>query len=772
MARSASGLQAGVSILAPALALVWIGIGAAHADGRQTWLGRPLVEVLQELRRGGLEIVFSSAVVPDDLEVTVEPTASDPRGMLAQILPPLGLEARPGPGGSLLIVPRKRAADAIDERPPPRRIDFSTALVVIPGRHHVLREDPGAGRAIDRDELPLVPNIGGDFSRVIERVPGVAAPDNSAAFHARGSLAEDASLVFDGLELYDPYHLQSFFSPFSLVDNELVDRAEFLGGGFTVDYGDRHGAFVDISTVTADAAHGELELGTLNSRFSYRAPIAEGTGSWLLSVRGWYPEALQETIKLGGGPRLRPRLGDAYAKLTWTVSPRTVVSVHGLFAYDQLDFAETTEGDNEEARALTRSDYLWARTVNRWTDRLSGDTVMSAGRIDRSRDGIAAPDSGLVTVIDEREVEFLGLTHDLEWQVAETQLVRAGLYARYLWGDYRYENLGEDDSSSLTLEPEGASFGLYAAWRAQPARRLVTELGVRWDRQGYTDDSQFSPRFNLLWRVGERTELRGSIGRFQQSQRIHELHVEDGQTEFLPAEASEALELTLLRRLPAALRMRVDAYARRLSDVRPRFENLFQPRDLFPETADDRVIVAPEEARLRGIEVLVGNDDAGPLDWWISYGWSVAEDLLDEGWQSRSWDQTHTGKLLVGRRWGERWFASLSGTLHTGWPTTPVSATSTTLPDGSIEFEPVIGERNADRFPTYGRLDAKLRRSFALGRGRLSLTLEVINLTDRQNPCCVDDLLFEPREDGTVEVQREFSYWLGRTPSFSVRWEF
>ena len=35
---------------------------------------------------------------------------------------------------------------------------------------------------------------------------------------------------------------------------------------------------------------------------------------------------------------------------------------------------------------------------------------------------------------------------------------------------------------------------------------------------------------------GNRSEMRLALGRFHQSQRIHELNVEDGETEFLPAE--------------------------------------------------------------------------------------------------------------------------------------------------------------------------------------------------------------------------------------------
>ena len=115
---------------------------------------------------------------------------------------------------------------------------------------------------------------------------------------------------------------------------------------------------------------------------------------------------------------------------------------------------------------------------------------------------------------------------------------------------------------------------------------------------------------------------------------------------------------------------------------------------------------------------------------------------------------------------------SLSTSVHTGWPTTPVEAEAEIQPDGSIEYEVVPGERNTDHFETYYRIDFKARKSIQLSRGRMWFTLEVVNLTDRDNQCCLDEVLFDPQPDGSVDTTRTFDHWLGIKPSFSVLWEF
>jgi outer membrane receptor protein involved in Fe transport len=798
--------------------------------------GRRLVDVLRELRDHGLEVIFSSAVVGDDLRVSVEPSATEPRELLGEILRPLGLQARVGPAGSILILPiehetgnlKGRVLSTAGGRPVAGasvrlgesgqeavsapdgsfeirdapagihdvtasapgfaaatfsgvRIDagadaelivelkaqptFITEVVVTPSRHALVRQEQASRHVVTGEEAVLAPTIGGDVSRVVELLPGVATGGSTAAFNVRGSLARDVSLILDGLELYDPFHLQSFQSPFSLVDANVVDRIEFFGGGFTAELGDRHGGFVEISTlVPGSPARGELELGTLNTRFSYRAPTSNGSGSWLVSARAWYPDAVVSTTELGRGEELDPRFEDLYTKVAFNLTPRHRLSAHGLLSYDRLRYTEVGEEVNEEVDALTRNRYVWARAFSAWSENLSSETVLSLGRIERFRDGISEV-GGARLVDDDRAVDFVGIKHHSTWELSGAHVLKAGADLRSLRAEYRYSN-------EVPRNPDGTSWAVYAAHRARVSSELVTELGARWDRQTFTRDNQLSPRFNAAWRPDERTELRFAAGRFSQSQRIHELHVEDGETDFSVAEAAEQAELSFRRTLGNGVRLRLDAYYKKLTRLRPRYENLFEPIELFPETTSDRVVIEPDKARLRGAELLLRGDPGRPLFWWVHYALSAAEDVIDGETVPRSWDQTHAGRFLVGYRRDERWSVALTGSIRTGWPTTPILAEVVTLPDGSTEIEAVPGARNTDRFSTYSRFDVKARRSFDVSRGRLWLTLEIVNLTDRDNPCCLDDVSFDPRPDGTIDVHRQDDSWLGIAPSFSVLWEF
>ncbi len=743
------------------LALSLLSTGVGRGGEQAKYAGRPLVEVLESLRARGLNLIYSTAVVDEKLVVPIEPRASDPRGILDEILPTLGLVARDGPGHSALVV---RAPPLAPERTP----RYVEEIIVTPSRHSVVQMEQASQRSMMGDDALLVPTIGGDVSRVVELLPGVAGADNSATFNVRGSETQDVSFVLDGLELYEPFHLKSFQSPFSFLDSQLVESIDFLGGGFTADMGDRHGGFIELSTsLPAEPQHYRLEAGTLNSRASFGTTLR--AGSLLVSARAWYPEVLQDTMEIGESG-VSPRFGDAYLKYTMHVSPSTVVSAHALLASDRVEFSEN--GSNETVAINDRSAYLWLRALRSWSPGVSSETTLSAGRLDRLRRGVSDPEDEPIFVDDARSVNFFGVRNDTAWRISDSRMLRGGFEVRPLQSDYQYSTAAAGSTDMLQLTPSGASLGAYVAYRAAVSDRLAAEVGLRWDRQTYTPHSEVSPRLNASWRIGERSELRFSLGNFFQSQRIYELAVEDGQTSFLPAELSRQVELALQHRFTAGISGRIDVYDRELSLMHPRYENLFNPIELFPETEADRVLVAPASARLRGVEVLLQGDSGRALHWWTSYVWSKASDEIDGVDVLRSWDQTHAGKFLVGYRWEPGWSVSVSGTVHTGWPTTPVSGELTTLPDGTPSVLPVLGPRNSDRFATYARLDLKGGRSFSFSRGRLRLNLEILNVTDRRNECCVDEYLFDVAPDDSVHTQRVADYWLGITPSFSVLWEF
>lgn len=105
-----------------------ISLSAQESHDVPHYAGRPLVDVLQDLNRRGLRIIFSTSLVPATLRVSTEPSGT-PREILDQVLRPHSLYARSAAKGMLIV-----------SRAPWRRADAT--VTPGPARAPVAKEQP------------------------------------------------------------------------------------------------------------------------------------------------------------------------------------------------------------------------------------------------------------------------------------------------------------------------------------------------------------------------------------------------------------------------------------------------------------------------------------------------------------------------------------------------------------------------------------------------------------------------------------------------------
>jgi hypothetical protein len=155
----------------------------------------------------------------------------------------------------------------------------------------------------------------------------------------------------------------------------------------------------------------------------------------------------------------------------------------------------------------------------------------------------------------------------------------------------------------------------------------------------------------------------------------------------------------------------------------------------------------------------------------VSLSIAQARENVEGDWQSRSWEQEQT--LAFGSSWtGTKWNVSLAGLFHSGTPTTYIGVVTSPTPGGGIGVEGVVGERNADHMAPYARIDLRANRDVQLRNSQLSLYVEVTNLFNIKNECCVESYRVQQNANGLIFLDTETSYWLPMLPSFGIQWEF
>jgi hypothetical protein len=322
-----------------------------------------------------------------------------------------------------------------------------------------------------------------------------------------------------------------------------------------------------------------------------------------------------------------------------------------------------------------------------------------------------------------------------------------------------------------TLSPGGESYSVYVSDRLRLSDRLVTDLGMRWDRQTYLppgDDEQFSPRASVLYRVSARTDVRVSYGRFFQAEGLLDLQAEDGVLAFAPAQSAAHSIAGVEHRFANELALRVEVFRKWTHSARPRYENLFDPLELLPELRPGRVQVSPGRAEARGLEVFLSGER--PVAWWANYSLARAEDVIDGARVPRSWDQRHA--FSAGVEWeAGAWMLNAAATAHSGWPVTLVMLETVPGPGGVPTTVAVAGERNAERLDWLRRLDFRASRTYAPKVGSLRFFAELTNVTNRDNPCCLgyDSVTLPGGEPGLAAEER---HGLPLTANVGLLWEF
>ena len=757
---------------AATLALFFV-VPAAWAG---SWQGQELEAVIESLRRDGLPVLYSSGLVRSGMQVRAEPTGATPVVRLGQALEPYGLSVRAGPYGSILVVRSESGAG-----PAPVAAAGSAShqavpeLIVTTSRYQMQRQPVLPVATLANTDLERLPDLGDDPLRAVGRLPGAASNGASAKTNIRGGGNDEALVAFDGLRLFNPFHLKDFQSIFSSIDPAVIEGLNVYTGAFPVNYGDRLSGVIDIESFEPPGTpYRALALSLFNVAGVISDGWSDGQGSWLLAARRGN---LDLVLDLAGQDVGKPRYSDLHGQVAWEFSEQFKLSANALIFDDNIVVFDTDR--EEEATATYHDSYLWLRADARPTENLTGFTLFSYANLTSRRAGTGdQPGLSSGSLQDLRSAEIIGLATQWSLDVRGGHRLDAGAEFRQSRGRYDYADEVTFDvvfdtpgaptetfrSRNISLAPEGDYYAAYLNARMLLSGDWTTELGMRWDHSTLAPGSgAVSPRASLLYQLTSDTQLRASWGRYWQSQGIDELAVNDGETTFARPERADQFVLGIEQALGRAATARVEAYTKNYRNPRARYENLLNSFALLPELKPDRLRISADRATARGIEASIRSRREGPLDWWASYTWSEVRDNIDGVRFRRSWDQTNA--LSAGVMWSsERWDLSAAANFRTGWPTTQAG-----IAEDGPENLVTTGPRNAERLGNYATLDLRAARRFQTSAGLVSVFLEVSNSLNRRNECCVE---YDIDVGDTDEFVLDRTQSLPLLPSIGVTWQF
>jgi hypothetical protein len=692
---------------------------------------------------------------------------------------------------------------ALSMTPAPFRL---AEITVTPGSFSFLEAAPVTGRTMSRAAIQAAP-FGEDLFRALNRLPGLSSGDYGAQFSIRGGRQDETLILLNGLEIYEPVHLKDFNEgALSIFDVEAMDGVDLLTGGFSARYGDKRSGVMNITSRTPTEAGMRLTLG---ASFANAHALAEGTfadskGAWLVSGRRGFADVALRIISKN--ETKAPSYEDVFATMSYRIHPNHTLALNVLHAGDRYQFGiNGTTGFNDTIRTRESADngygnsYAWLTLQSLVGEHLSVKTLASAGKVTASRRGdetVVPNPLELYGVEGHRDFSVLGFKQDFNYQRSDRMVLDWGYDLRSMHADFDWTTRVRQDPDNPTPDTtgyyphttrkskkaDGTTIGAYVSGRLQLFDPLTLDVGMRYDGATYTHDRDWSPRLHALVRLSDGDRLRAGWGQYRQRQGIADENAFDGLNRYFPSELSEQWTLGFEHRFADAGSLRVEAYHKTGSRLRPILRNWKSGLNVFPEVAEDRILVYPEAATSKGVELYLDHRLGSRVRVRGGYALAFAEERLSRidhvndplkppFSPTHPWpqDQRHAVNADVTYRLSPNWSITSALTFHSGWPITEEIGVPVRKRNGQMDLAVRPDSLYGGRLPPYQRLDVRLTRQKETRNGDFRFFLEVINLTNHENVLGYD--VFVVRDaSGVLTLQRDTETWFSILPSLGVSW--
>jgi len=761
--------------------------------------------VMADERSGGLRIEVISAETQRPLQgvaVTVtdrEGNAVEGRTTEDGVLELEGLEpglyavTAEGPG---LVTATEPSVRIVRRRVTPLGLEMLAAEeaieeIVVRARARVADPyGPVSNSFFNREELRSAVGAGSDVMRALHGLPGLVSTGEFANFSVRGRGPRDNLIFIDGLPFDRVVHFDQTLGEeediggggrFSIFAPNSIAGAEFSPGGWSAAYGGRSGSLLRLDVAGGGPTpSASLRVDIAGVEVGYEGPsgIRDDTTMFFTARNFDFGRVFDAIDEKDIG---QPELTDVVLKTVTELDQDNSIEFLGIYAPEEYtrDIDNVLASPNFEDVSLIDAEQDLSLVGLTWR-RLTGETGEWTNRLyvrasdKTSSEGEAYPDlvppgtpaeaipvrERLITVV-EKETE-IGWRSDYVtqnrygqgsvgvrvWQIdADYSVLLREEWDRFVYRSTDPRPPGQD---YITLTPENlnsdfdASEMSYAAYGEQVFEFGHWDLrtGLRYDRDGFSDESLVSPRLAANWRLAPGTRVSATAGVFYQSPR------------FLVRSASpENFDIENERITHVSVGFERDFGETWSLLVEPYYQWL---DDLVVEEGrtSGRVTNAGEGTNL-GVDVVLSRRFA---DGWfgnVVYAYNDARIDENDGAGDYPTDFNREHFFSIGGSWeiSERWKVGARWKWATGRPTDDFVINEDVLGPGEpLRYSKELTRQNALRLDDYHSLNIRVDYRRAIGPVDLVAFIDVVNVYGGPGAGSRE---FDPRRGINVEEEEE-----------------
>lgn len=619
---------------------------------------------------------------------------------------------------------------------------------------------------LNREELRSAVGAGSDVMRALDGLPGLISDGEFASFSVRGRGPRDNLILIDGLPLDRVVHFDQTLGEeediggggrYSIFAPNSIAAAEFSPGGWSAAYGGRSGSLLKLDVSGGSPTpSASLRVDMAGLELGYEGPggIHDDTTVFFTARQFDFGRVFEMIEELDIG---QPELTDIVLKTVTTLDSGDTLEFLGIYAPEKYtrDIDNVLESPNFEDVSLMETEqdlYLtgltWRRLVGEtgeWTNRFylrENDKTSAEGEAypDLVPEGTPAAE----IPVRERLITVTEKESEIGWHsdyVTRNRFGQAsgGLrvwqtdvdYSTFLREDwdrfvYRSSDPRPPGQQYITLTPGNVN-SIYAAKETSYAAygeqvfefaRWDLRAGLRYDRDGFSDESLASPRFAANWRPDPEMRVSLSAGVFYQSPRFL-VRAASPENFEIENERITHVSVGVERKFGADWSLLVEPYYQWL-------DNLVVEQ----ERASGRVANDGEGTNI-GVDVVLSRSFADGWFGSVVYAYNDARIDDNDGFGKHDADFSREHFFSIGGSWeiSERWKVGARWKWATGRPTDDFIIHTDVLEAGQpLRYSKELTRRNALRLDDSHALNMRVDYRRSLGPVDLVAFLDVINV--------------------------------------------
>ena len=421
----------------------------------------------------------------------------------------------------------------------PKRITFVNAklnvsplqmddVVVTNGYFAQVEDHPTSAISFSSEEIRRAPGSAGDVSRIIMGLPSIAkVNDQVNSLIVRGGSPMENAFYIDNIEIPNINHYPTQGSsggPIGLLNVDFIQDVEFSSGGFSSAYGDRLSSVMELSfrEGNRDEFDGQLDMAFAGFGITGEGPIANGDGSWLLSVRRSFLDLLVDAIGTG----VAPEYSDYQGKLVYDLSPSDKLTLLGVMGIDYIGFDKDQaieDGNITYGKSDIKEGASGVNWRHLWNAKGYSNTSVSYIATKSVADYYEARTD--LNLMDYNSLEYSAQIRNVNfYRFNPANQLEFGVDGKIVGTDYdnfisEYTDVLGNTTPAIRIDDQISSqkIGTFVNYTWKPYDKLALTPGVRFDYFSYNENSHVSPRFSFSYKITDKTSFNGSTGIFYQN---------------------------------------------------------------------------------------------------------------------------------------------------------------------------------------------------------------------------------------------------------------